>query len=365
MGMNNMLNIKKNKPLSFCFVSTTGQNERPILDPSVRYRCYHPADQLRSLGFFSTVTSFQQFLSSPNLYYDVYVFHRPQRNKNSPHLFDTLITALKKKNKILIADYDDLIFGNEIVAAQSSIVKNGHKSLEEAANIFAHNLDAMLAFDQVITSTRPLADKVKEYNSSAQVVVQSNFIPTSLLNIYSKLAFYTQSRKKGSIGYFAGTKSHDKDILVVLEVLQRVLMENPLFSLLIAGPVAIPKSLSVLPNVIVNPPVNYMRLPSLMQNCETVIAPLEITEFNNCKSRVKFLEAALSGCRLVATPIPDMRDIDSENIFLAETKNEWYSQLSTITADDKLQKMQHENFMWLQKETKVIENLLMMSGVTK
>lgn len=354
--------LTNNRP-SFCFISFTGRIQRPILDPSTRYRSYHPADELRKLGCFSVVYS-QKFFEEPNFGFDVYVFHRPSRNHLKPEVFDSVIEQLKRLNKVLIADYDDLIFGDEQIAENSSIVKNKRETLENAINIFKNNLGGLLAFDKVMASTSSLAKQVKRFNPKAEVAVLPNFIPSTLLEIYKDEAFYLTPRPRGSIGYFSGTKSHDKDILVVLEALHRVLIENPDFTLLVVGPVEIPAAFAALPNVITNPVVNYLRLPSLMKNCETVIAPLETGFFNDCKSRVKFLEAALSGCRLIASPITDMKEIGRPYLELAETKGQWYELLSTLPNPYELETLRIQNFKFLEQNCQ-IEPLLTLAGVSK
>lgn len=355
----NKINIKP----SFCFISNTGRVARPILDPSVRYRCYHPADELQQLGYFSIVTSYAEFIRNPVYEHDFYIFHRPSRHYNSASAYDSLINELKSRKKILIADYDDLIFGDEDIARESSIVKNGHASLADAVSIFSNNLAGLKFFDKVITSTKSLKEKASEYNKLAEVNVIHNFIPSSLLDLYGNINFHKMAKPKGTIGYFAGTKSHDKDILIILDVLHRVLSENEDFTLLVVGPVAIPSALANLPNVYANSVVDYFRLPSLMQQCETVIAPLEESVFNNCKSRVKFLESSLAGCRLIATPITDMIDIGTDYISLAKSKDDWYKFLSKKLTSDEHLLMTEKNFTYLKRNN--IELFLKIAGVEK
>ena len=356
--MGNLVSKRK----TFCFVSHTGRVQRTILDGSVRYRCFHPAEELRRLGHFSVVTSLTEFLANPCFDYDVYVFHRPNCNKQSPTNFTSLINALKAQGKILVADYDDLIFGTEEIALQSSIVKNGNATPEAVIPLFENNLNGLSVFDKVICSTRPLAKWAKHFNPSATVEVMPNFIPSSLLDLHGKNKFYNKTRQQGTIGYFAGTKSHDKDFPVVMNALHRVLSENPLFTLLVVGPVQVPKSIAALDNVHVNPVLNYFRLPSLMWSCETVIAPLETSDFNDCKSRVKYLEASLAGCRLVATPITDMRDIGSDYMQLVENNNEWYEALSFPPNATEMSKLREKNFNFLLQNCQ-IEALLKLAGV--
>ena len=335
---------------SICFVSETGRTERPIIDPSVRYRCYHPAEVLAGQGNFASVYSAAQFYKDPNFDYDVYVFHRPNRARGN---FLSVIRRLRSAGKTLIADYDDLIFGDEEIALQSSAAKNGTLTPERAIAAFASNLSGLREFDKVTASTTPLAERVKECNTDADVNVMPNIIPPSVLSIHSELQTYLAPRPHTAIGYFAGTKSHDRDFPVVADALHRVLMENPDFTLMIVGPVAVPPALAALPNVSTAPVVNFLRLPGLMTLCSTVIAPLEMSDFNASKSRVKFLEAALSGCRLLASPIPDMRAIESGRLELMESSDDWYEALSAPVKSVDYKTQAAENFEFLRGSTHV------------
>ncbi|WP_338765916.1 glycosyltransferase [Massilia sp. METH4] len=310
---------------SICFVSETRHATRPILDPSVRYRCYHPAEKLAAEGHWCTVKSASQFFEMPSLGHDVYVFHRPNMARDN---FAQILQALRRQGATLIADYDDLIFGTAEIALISSAVKNGTLSEERAIEAFAGNLAGLRQFDKVTTSTAPLAERVREFNPGAQVEVVPNFLPESIVGPHAELRTPFIRRPPTSIGYFSGTRSHDKDFPIVGAVLHRVLSENPDFNLLIVGPVQVPRGLASLPNVTTAPATSFLRLPSLMSMCATVIAPLETTAFNACKSRVKFLEAAIGGCRLIATPIPDMAAVGDAHITLVSTTDAWYEALS-------------------------------------
>lgn len=266
------------------------------------------------------------FFENPNFDHDIYVFHRPNIARQN---FISVVDVLRKRGAVLIADYDDLIFGPPEVALISSAVKNGTLNEEAAVQGFASNLAGLQQFNKVTVSTAPLAERVREFNPGANVVVVSNFLPDSIISIHTELGTPHIKRPPTTIGYFAGTRSHDKDFPIVSEVLQRVLLENPSFNLLVVGPVQLPSGFVGLPNVTIAPVVNFLRLPSMMSMCATVIAPLEKSSFNECKSRVKFLEAALAGCRLIATPIPDMVAVGEEYMTLAENSDDWYEALSS------------------------------------
>lgn len=340
-------NIKrKGERVSVCFVSETGRADRPIQDPSVRYRCFHPAETLSRRGAVCAVYSASSFYKNPSLDFDVYVFHRPNVARAG---FSRVMESLGKSGKILIAEYDDLIFGDEDVALVSSAVKNGTLTPERAIAAFSNNLEALKFFDKVSVSTEPLAEFASKFNPGSNVHVTPNIMPPSFIELHERERTIHVSREKKAIGYFAGTKSHDRDFPIVADALHRVLLENKGSSLMIVGPVAVPPGIAALPNVTVAPVVNFLRLPSLMTMCSTVIAPLEMSAFNSCKSRVKFLEAALSGCHLIATPIPDMKKIGTPRLSLAENKDDWYRMLSSFS----------ENFGEAEKESNfnyLIEN---------
>lgn len=337
--------IKSEQIKSVCFVTETGRKDRPLQDPSVRYRCFHIADVLQLKGHRCQILASASFVEEPCFDHDVYIFHRPNTARKG---FVEALEILSKLGATLIADYDDLVFGHDDLALTSSACKNGTLSEENVINAFKSNLEALSLFDKITASTKNLAQYASMFNPGADVKVVSNFISPTVLEYHKFLNTPFRKRTQLSIGYFAGTRSHDKDFPIVEHVLHRILSENHDFNLLIVGPVKVPASIASLPNVRTHGDVNYFRLPSLMTLCDTVIAPLEQSQFNSCKSRVKFLEAALAGCRLVASPIPDMEEIGTKHLTTASSKNEWYEALSCIEEDDSRIKRIRDNFEFIE-----------------
>lgn len=301
-------------------------------------------------GHFATVYSAAQFYTDPNFDYDVYVFHRPNRARTN---FATVQRQLRVNGRTLIADYDDLIFGDAETALGSAAVKNGTLVPQRAEVAFANNLAALREFDTVTVSTEPLRARVKMSHPGATVSVTPNIIPPSVLTIHEDLHTHLSPRPRTAIGYFAGTKSHNQDFPIVADALRRVLIENPHFTLMVVGPVEVPSTLVGLPNVTTGPIVNFLRLPGLMTMCNTVIAPLERSEFNACKSRVKFLEAALSGTRLLASPIPDMQAVGESHIDLVDTLDDWYEALSSPPSSTDFEDRARANFRFLKDSSRV------------
>lgn len=316
-----------------CFVTETGRGDRPILDPSVRYRCYHFAEELSKGGYIASVYSAKQFYSAPHADYDTYIFHRPNIARLN---FERTIAFLRERGRRVIADYDDLIFGDAETALESSAVKNGTLTPSLALKAFASCRQAMVLFDHFTASTDPLAFQIRRERPEAKVAVTPNFLPSALVEMHQALGTPYRPRYGRNVGYFAGTKSHNLDFPIVAPALARLLSEDRGLHFTAVGPVELPGSIASLPNVRQMGAVAYSRLPNLMSGFATVIAPLEQSLFNDCKSRVKFLEACLAGCRLVASSIPDMVTAGGDSVAFAYDDNDWYEHLAieaTVPSD--------------------------------
>lgn len=161
-----------------CFVTETGRGDRPILDPSVRYRCYHFAEELSKVGYLANVYSAKQFYADPTADFDTYIFHRPNIARLN---FERTVAFLRERGRKVIADYDDLIFGDAETALESSAVKNGTLTPALALTAFSSCHKAMDLFDHFTTSTAPLASQVRRHRPDAMIVVTPNFLPNALL----------------------------------------------------------------------------------------------------------------------------------------------------------------------------------------
>ena len=315
-----------------CFISSTARQQRPLLDGSTRYRCYHVAEGMAAEGRSCAVTTLQTFLGDPSFDFDLYVFHRPT---TAQPRFRAVLDSLKRAGKSLVADYDDLIFGPPALALQSSIYKNGHCTEQQALTLFENNLAAMQAFQFVTTSTQPLAERAREFHPAARVAIVPNSMSSRVLALYDVLGRRAARGTREMVGYFAGTRSHDHDFPIAEEAVLALLDENPALKFLVVGPVRLNQAVRDHPRVLHHEVVDYWQLFELMTYCHTSIAPLEETNFNACKSNVKFLEACVVGCRLVASPIPDMERMAESGcaITLPRSPTEWLGSLSERVRD--------------------------------
>jgi len=313
------------------FISATARVDRPYLDPSVRYRCYNPAMLLNSYDFIVDVISFKKFTLEIIPRYDIFVFHRPSYEKK-------LLDAVGEINDLglsLFADYDDLIFSQKY-ALESSLYKNKRATKEECLNIFKNNEKALFLFKNFIVSTRPLREKILELDSSLSVSVVSNAISEDVINrLEIQKEFYAPLKTdKIIISYLSGTASHDKDFEIVEDVLSNLLLKyKNKIELQIVGPLSYNRK--KLQDALHIPYVDYECLGKLIAKTDINIAPLEINNFTNCKSGLKFFESGLLGVPSVVTPIDDMKRFeDSNGITYASSKEEWHEELEKLILDE-------------------------------
>lgn len=325
--------------LKMLYVSTTARLTRPILDASTRYRCFHPAEALQDLGATVFITSAEMLVKRPVPYdFDIYVFHRPSLT------LEKVIRALKSKNKILIAEYDDLIFGGEKAALNSSIYKNKVRPKQHCINLFEGNAKALCLFNYVSVSTEHLASHVMRVNSAAKVQVIHNFIPRSILLRTKEL--YGRKKNLNQIIYCCGTLSHNEDFKEVKHTLVECLKKDESLRLVLMGPLTVEGELCTMSNVYFHPHVGYWDLFNLMSENALAIAPLEMSMFNDCKSNVKFLEACVAGVYLLATPIPDMQRIATADIALCSSAED-FRRVIENRHNLNLEEMAHRNYNYL------------------
>lgn len=307
---------------SVCFISTTGRHESPVIDPSTRYRCHHPASVLREGGWRCSVTSTARFFGHDYEGFDAYVFHRPLFGEQMILFMEWARSA----GRVVIADYDDLIFGDEDMALQASTFKNGVMGREEVIDAFQSNLSAMRLFSRVTVSTAPLQAIVRSLNPGAEVIVVPNRISRSYADASMMFPCKPFDRNHVSLMYASGTKSHDLDFRVAEEALLEVLAQPHVSRLDLVGPLAVSESVATHPKVNRIKHTDIFRLPRVKSRADILIAPLELSVFNRCKSGIKFLESAIQGIPLVCTPIPDI-EIHNGHYTPARATEEWASAL--------------------------------------
>lgn len=307
------------------YVTTTLRLARPYLDPSVRYRCYNPAQDLSALGCVVDVVPLPRATLNLVRQYDHVVFHRPHYGSQLLALLD----YLRRANKTYAADYDDLIFDPKNALA-SSAYQSGRMDEAKAISVFESNLRALRQFEKVTVSTTALRDEVLISHPAANVAVIHNGLAPEWLAYLRDVRPVPPKRRSTVIGYFSGTQTHEHDFAMVEDVLVELLRKHAELELLVVGPLAFNRARFMPQQLATLDVVEYRQLPSLIQRCSLTIAPLVDNVFNQCKSGLKFFESAIFGRPVVATPIPDMQRFAGSGILLPRCEQEWTSALESL-----------------------------------
>ncbi|MDP1819356.1 MAG: glycosyltransferase [Acidimicrobiales bacterium] len=142
------------------------------------------------------------------------------------------------------------------------------------------------------------------------------------------------------VGYLSGTTTHDRDWAQVEPAVLEVLDRHPDAELWLGGHLTPSPAVERLgPRLRRLPMVDWRALPEVLRDLDVNLAPLEpLGRFNEAKSAIKWLEAALCATPTIASPTqPFVECIDpGVNGFLADTPGEWAAALDGLLGDELL-----------------------------
>ena len=310
------------------YISSTRHITAPYQDGSTRYRCYNFVEELIKLRYVAHVAPLVAVTPELLEQYDVAVFLRPEISQKLLEL----VNHCARKNICTIADFDDLIFEPDI-AEQSPSVLAGRASAEDVAGVYGRHLDALRLFSRVTTATQSLQQRVTTLCNDTAVHYLPNGLSHSWLNLNNQFQQHVQ--RENQLLYMPGTRSHDHDFRCVAATMQALLKADHELRLKVLGPLSIRRGEFETGKLIKGPEwVDFAQLPEHISKARACLAPLANTAFNECKSHIKFIEAAAFGTPVLATPIPDMQRHSVEGLFFPESLNDWRKCMTNLKRAD-------------------------------
>lgn len=246
---------------------------------------------------------------------------------------DRMIQRAKARGVPVLFDVDDLVFDPDYIHLILDALGQPIASQELWDYWYAYvgRIGATLRLcDGAIATNRFLAEKLAAYVPRIDPRIVPNFM-NRRQQAESERIFASKQRSgfardgRIHIGYFSGTPSHNRDFEVVISALRTVLDENPQVVLRTAGFL---KPKDFLPThrerLEVYPLQDFLNLQAIIGEVEINIAPLQNNVFTNCKSELKYFEAAIVGTLTIASPSYTLRNAirNGENGFLANAQ-EW------------------------------------------
>ena len=306
------------------------------------YRIDQKIEQMRRGGFevksYDFKSDIPTFLSE--IYcFDAVLFYRV------PSYF-SVMTAICKANQLGLAtfyDIDDLIFdGNEYPASFESyggqISPDEYAGLKLGVPLFAH---AMALCDFGVGSTVALAAQMRSRVATGEAFLHRNAFG-------EKHEFYASQEPRRRVGdqvtifYGSGTKAHKEDFQELVEpaLVQVVHRHANRVRIVLMGYVTMtPRLRSIEKNLtIVTPTWDVDEYWAILAEADINLAVLKPSLMADCKSEIKWLEAAMFAIPSVVSDTATYRDVivSEETGLICRTPEEWTAALERLVADGEL-----------------------------
>lgn len=244
----------------------------------------------------------------------------------------TLIRKAREKGVVVLFDVDDLIFDYRDL---TTVVKTvGEKNIIYWLAYFWGVRRIMKKVDGFLCTNEFLGEKLKRSFKKPYGIIP-NSLNEKQIEISEGLIRKKKSKKDGFvIGYFSGSPTHEKDFRLVEPALVKLLEEYDDIIVRVIGYMNFSKETQRwirLGRIETSGKVDYLELQKLISEVDVSIAPLVINDFTNCKSELKFFEAAIVETTTIASPTYAFKKAirNGKNGFLAEP-GEWYNKLEYL-----------------------------------
>jgi glycosyltransferase involved in cell wall biosynthesis len=192
--------------------------------------------------------------------------------------------------------------------------------------------------DRAIVTNEVLAQRVRAFNDMPVAVIP-NFM--NLEQIVASDAIYDGKTQSGyardealHLGYFSGTPTHNRDFALIAPTIAQLLREDARLRLRLVGYLPATDCFDDLRDRIeVHAFRDFINLQTLIGSTEVNLVPLQDNAFTDCKSELKFFEAAAVGTVSVASPSAVLRRAITDGVtgHLANTFD-WADKIRGIIA---------------------------------
>jgi len=309
------------------------------LGDSARYRAYNQVEELNLKGIKSSV----MIIDNPRLpkfanRFKVFVFNRTLVTKN----VQRLISEIKKQNKEIIFDTDDLVFDAKFMHQTESYEKMNALEKKQYEKGVGEEILNDPYVKICVTTTSFIKNILEGYDK--KVFISSNKINQAEVTLAEKI---NENKKQNNsdeitLGYFSGTMSHNKDFATISEPLYQIMEKYPQVNLVLVGPLDINNKLNDFKDRIKK--TGLAPIEKHYENISKVdvnLAPLEKDDpFCEAKSELKFFEAGIVKTPTVAIKNHTFSEAIEDGLdgFLAENGIEWFEKIEKLILNEDLRK---------------------------
>lgn len=303
------------------------------------YRIEHPAAALAAAGWQTTVLPLDDPAAADNAAAaDLVVVFRGQWGEPFARIHAVCTAA----GIPLVYDIDDLLFDPRLTAA-GWVAFLDTLSPEERARWIAAAADyrrALAAADSAVLTTPALAA------AAADVCRSTNVLPNALDPRMEAAAAAAVGIPKASatdgrprLVFASGTPTHHRDFAVAAEAVGRVFARRLEPVLVILGhldPAIYPALTPFTDRIEARPPVPLLELFAELARCDVNLCPLELgNPFNEAKSGVRWLAAAVTGLPSIVSPTGPLLDatLDGTTGLVAADVSAWETLIESLLDD--------------------------------
>lgn len=308
------------------------------LPQCAKYRVWQKKSAIENLGFECTVVNWGEKEASMLLLqtHNAVIFYRVPG-------WPDILAIVREAHRLKIPTYwevDDLIFDHDAYTQNRNL--DLISASERESILFGVPLyrEALLTAGGGIASTSTIADQMRRAGAKNVFVIQ-NAIDDESLRVSADLVNRPRNRKDDRVVVFygSGSRAHNADFQEAAQALVRLLKTKEDVHLRIAGHLDLPDSFVEFGSRVERLPMtDFPAYLAYLREADISIAPLENSIFNDAKSNIKFLEAALVEVPSVCSPRKTFKEVilNGENGFTADSEEEWFDFLLKLASDRSL-----------------------------
>lgn len=297
-----------------------------------RYRVDHQVEQLLASGVATDRINYTDLTMDKLKYYRGFIFYRCPITPT----IEEFITTAKKENKTVFFDIDDLVIDKKY----TKTIKYLETMSKEEKNLYDDGVERMQKTlrmcDYAITTTERLAEELKNYVS--EVYINRNVASETMVELSESARKNKQSHDDVIIGYLSGSITHNPDIEYVKPALIKIMNKYKNTKLKLVGEIELPDDLKEFQDrIIVEPFVDWQKLPEIIASIDINLAPLEDSIFNEAKSENKWLEAALVKTVTLASDLGAFHQMINDGVdgILFKNEKDFEKKLEKLVKDNK------------------------------
>lgn len=268
------------------------------------------------------------------------------RVKPWSYTLDDLAALAHQHHVPVLNDLDDCVCGQYHIKEMFNTVAPDETDREYWINtsaqfeLVSYACDGFLVTNDYLGQTLSATHHQKPYYVINNSFNQEQLDYSEFLIQHKKHCSSGSSSSVFTMGYFSGSATHAADLEVIYPELLRLLSDNTRFRFRLVGKMQLPASAKPFiknGQIELYPIVDFLELQRLISEVDVNLAPLTPNIFTNCKSELKYFEAAIVHTPTIASPTFAFRQAIQHQVtgFLCQP-GQWYDCIMELSQQPSL-----------------------------